>query len=145
MGLTRHKFNANCVCAMWTIKGWHVTIESVNICLQILCILLRNPMTLQFDNVGHNMDWTMHFSTWKWLILTVAYLVLHHWRPFTHSARVGLKWSLMLSLTMYPKQKGSIGPHCAAFSQNSPAKISHFIPIHDLLQWDNQHFQDFCC
>jgi hypothetical protein len=70
--------------------------RNVNICMQILCILLRNPMTLQFDNVGHSMDWTMHFSTWKWLILTVAYLVVHQWRHFTHSARVWLKWSLML-------------------------------------------------
>jgi hypothetical protein len=42
-----------------------VTIEGVNICMQILCILLCNPMTLQFDNVGHSMDWTMHFSTWE--------------------------------------------------------------------------------
>jgi hypothetical protein len=31
------------------------------------------------------------------------------------------------------------------FSQNSQAKLLQFIPIHDLLQWDNQHFQDFCC
>ena len=87
MGLTHHKFNANRIHAMWTIKCWRVTIESVNIFMQILCIKLRNPMTLQFDNVGHSMDWTMHFSTWKWLILTVAYLVLHQWRHFTHSAR----------------------------------------------------------
>jgi hypothetical protein len=63
MGLTHHKFNANRVHAMWTIKGWRVTKENENICMQILCIQLRNPMTLQFDNVGHSMDWTMHFST----------------------------------------------------------------------------------
>ena len=44
-----------------------------------------------------------------------------------------------------PSKKGSIGPPCLAFSQSPPAKLSQFIPIHNLLQWDNQHFQDFCC
>ena len=68
-------------------------------------ILLHNLIILQFDNVCHSLDWTMHFSTRKWLILTVAYLVLHQWRHFTHSARVWLKLSLMLWLTMYPQAK----------------------------------------
>jgi hypothetical protein len=39
-------------------------------------------MILQFDNVGRSMDWTMLFSMCKWLILTVAYLVLRLWKYF---------------------------------------------------------------
>ncbi len=65
MGLTHHKFNANRIHAMWTIKGWRVTNENVNICMQILCIQLRIPMTLQFDNVGprHGLNYAFQHVT----------------------------------------------------------------------------------
>ncbi len=72
---------------------------------QLLCILLHNPMTLKFNNVGHSMDWTMHFSMWNRLLSTVAYLVLRHWKCYMHFTKVWLKWLLMLWLTMYPQAK----------------------------------------
>ena len=58
--------------------------------------LYADPMHSIAQSNDLAIDWTMHLSTWKWLILKVACLVLHQWKHFTHSERVWLKWSLML-------------------------------------------------
>ena len=92
-------------------------------------------MTLQFDNVNHSMDWTMHFSMWKWLILTVGYLVLHQWKHSTHSARglVEMVSHVVIdNVTPQAKRRHWTALHCVFTKLRG--KALQVLPIHNFLQ-----------
>ncbi len=44
-----------------------------------------------------------------------------------------------------PSKKAALDRLALRLHNTHREKFSQFIPIHNLLQWNHQHFQDFCC